>query len=101
MSSDGGYLPRKASALVLEALSDTRVVVVNGARQVGKSTLAAGVLDRLPNSAARYLDNPVTRSAAQDEPVRFVRHDHLMLIDEVQRVPDLRLAIKDLVDREQ
>ena len=100
MPSSADYLPRKASGLVLEALSDTRVVVVNGARQVGKSTLATAVLSLLPESTARYLDNPLTRTAAQEDPVRFVRHDHLMLIDEVQRVPDLWLAIKELVDRE-
>ncbi len=38
------YLPRRAADLVIEALTDTRVVVVNGARQVGKSTLAERVL---------------------------------------------------------
>jgi predicted AAA+ superfamily ATPase len=76
------------------------VVVVNGARQVGKSTLAAAVLDHVPGGVARHLDNPVTRAGAQEDPVRFVRHANLMLIDEVQRVPDLWLAIKELVDRE-
>ncbi len=100
MSDSVGYLPRKASALVLEALSDTRVVVVNGARQVGKSTLATTVLKQFAGSTTRYLDNPLTRTAAQEDPVRFVRHDHLMLIDEVQRVPELWLTIKELVDRE-
>jgi predicted AAA+ superfamily ATPase len=84
----------------MEALSDTRVVVINGARQVGKSTLAAAVLKQIPGSAARYLDNPVTRAGAHEDPVRFVRHENLMLIDEVQRVPDLWLAIKEQVDRE-
>jgi predicted AAA+ superfamily ATPase len=34
------YLPRRAADLVIEALADTRVVIVNGARQAGKSTLA-------------------------------------------------------------
>ncbi|GAB3911833.1 hypothetical protein GCM10029964_118570 [Kibdelosporangium lantanae] len=34
------YLPRRAAELVAEALLDTRVVIVNGARQTGKSTLA-------------------------------------------------------------
>jgi predicted AAA+ superfamily ATPase len=33
-------VPRKARTLVAEALGDTRVVTVNGARQAGKSTLA-------------------------------------------------------------
>ncbi len=79
---------------------DTRVVVVNGARQVGKSTLAERVLRQTEGGIARFLDDPGTRAAAVQDPVRFVRHDRLMLIDEVQRVPDLWLAIKNLVDRE-
>ncbi|MEV6983717.1 ATP-binding protein [Sphaerisporangium sp. NPDC051017] len=94
------YVPRRAADLVTEALADTRVVVINGARQVGKSTLAEIVLRRGPNGVARFLDDPVTRAAAIEDPVRFVRHDGLMLIDEVQRVPDLWLAIKHLVDRD-
>jgi uncharacterized protein len=94
------YVPRRAASLVFEALADTRVVVVNGARQVGKSTLAEVVLRQTPNGTARFLDDPVTRVAAAEDPVRFVRHDGLMLIDEVQRVPDLWLAIKHLVDRD-
>lgn len=96
------YLPRRAADLVSEALDDTRVVVVvvNGARQVGKSTLAEMVLRQTAGGVARFLDDPGTRSAAAEDPVRFIRHDGLMLIDEVQRVPDLWLAIKNLVDRE-
>ena len=83
-----------------EALTDTRVVVINGARQVGKSTLAEVVLRHAEGGVARFLDDPVTRAAAVEDPIRFIRHDGLMFIDEVQRVPDLWLAIKDLVDRE-
>ncbi|GAA2848588.1 ATP-binding protein [Streptosporangium fragile] len=100
MRSAMDYVPRRATALVTEALADTRVVVINGARQVGKSTLAELVLRQGPNGVARFLDDPVTRAAAIEDPVRFVRHDGLMLIDEVQRVPDLWLAIKHLVDRD-
>jgi predicted AAA+ superfamily ATPase len=76
------------------------VVVVNGARQVGKSTLAELVLRQDPGGIARFLDDPVTRAAATEDPLRFIRHDGLMLIDEVQRVPDLWLAIKHVVDRD-
>ncbi len=48
MSSSADYLPRKASVLVSEALSDTRIVVVNGARQVGKSTFAREISRSAP-----------------------------------------------------
>jgi uncharacterized protein len=94
------YLPRKAAGLVTEALTDTRVVVVNGARQTGKSTLAERVARTMPGAVFRFLDQGDTRAAAQEDPERFVRHDGLMLIDEVQRVPELWLAIKNLVDRD-
>src|SRR3569833_167024 len=94
------FLPRRAAELITEVFSDTRVVVVNGARQVGKSTLAEVVLRHGDNGGARFLDDPVTRAAAVADPVRFVRHDGLMLIDEVQRVPDLWVAIKHVVDRD-
>jgi hypothetical protein len=94
------YFPRHADELVKEALSDTRVVVVNGPRQAGKSTLAEMVLRTQPQGVARFLDNPGTRAAAAADPVGFLQHDGLMLIDEVQRVPDLWLGIKHLVDRD-
>ncbi|CAN5420648.1 ATP-binding protein [soil metagenome] len=94
------YVPRRAADLVVEALADTRIVVVNGARQVGKSTLAERVLRTDPAGLARFLDDPGARAAAIEDPVRFVRHEGLLLIDEVQRVPDLWLAIKHVVDRD-
>lgn len=94
------YVPRRASELVVEALADTRVVVLNGARQVGKSTLAERVVREAPRWTARFLDDPQTRLAATRDPVGFLDFDGLMLIDEVQRVPDLWLAIKNSVDRD-
>ncbi|EST38831.1 hypothetical protein N566_05375 [Streptomycetaceae bacterium MP113-05] len=94
------YLARRASGLVREALDDTRVVVVNGARQTGKSTLAEVVLRGVDGGQARFLDRPGTRAAATGDPEGFLRHDGLLLIDEVQRVPDLWLAIKHVVDRD-
>ncbi|MGH3274602.1 MAG: ATP-binding protein [Streptosporangiaceae bacterium] len=94
------YVPRRAALLVTEALSDTRVVILNGARQVGKSTLAERVSREAPRWTARFLDDSQTRLAAQDDPVGFLDFDGLMLIDEVQRVPDLWLAIKNAVDRD-
>ncbi len=47
----------------------------------------------------RTLDRAATRESAMADPVEFVRHDGLMIIDEVQRVPELLLAIKESVDR--
>ena len=90
--------PRRSAAVLDAALTDTRVVVVNGARQAGKTTLVTIVAEASPGAEIRYLDEAVTRAAAAADPAAFVRHDGLLVIDEVQRAPDLLLAIKHEVD---
>lgn len=86
--------------MTAEAVADTRVVVLNGARQVGKSTLAQQIAGQSPGSRAFFLDDQAVRSAAQADPAGFVRHEGLLLIDEIQRVPELLLSIKREVDRD-
>jgi uncharacterized protein len=92
--------PRRAFDLVGQALTDTRVVVINGARQVGKSTLAQLVTSSSPGARSYYLDDAAVRAAAAADPVGFLRRDGMLLIDEIQRVPELLLAIKNEVDRD-
>lgn len=91
-------VPRKASPLVAEALSDTRVVTLNGARQAGKSTLARLAAQASPNALVRLLDDPATLRAARDDPAGFVEHDGLLVIDEIQLAPELFRSIKVVVD---
>lgn len=98
VSTSPDYLPRKASALVADALTDTGIVVLNGARQAGKSTLARATASTRQNAVARTLDRPAHREAAASDPESFLQHDDLMVIDDVQRVPDLWLAMKAIVD---
>jgi predicted AAA+ superfamily ATPase len=83
---------------VTEALEDTRVVLVNGARQVGKSTLTRVTASHHAATVVRLLDDGATLRAAQDDPTEFVDHDGLMVIDEIQLVPELLRAIKVAVD---
>ncbi|MFC4529467.1 ATP-binding protein [Sphaerisporangium dianthi] len=93
----GKVLPRRAGQAVREALRDTRVVLVNGARQCGKSTLVRSLAkDRA--AEWRSLDTPAVRQAAIADPAGFVAFRELMVIDEIQRAPDLLLAIKEQVD---
>ncbi|MEJ3747920.1 ATP-binding protein [Actinomycetes bacterium KLBMP 9797] len=91
-------IPRHAQALVNEALADTRVVLVNGARQAGKSTLTRMATAGLPGTTVRLLDDPATLRAAQDDPTSFVDHDGLMVIDEIQLAPEMLRPIKLKVD---
>ncbi|WP_306358630.1 MULTISPECIES: ATP-binding protein [unclassified Nocardia] len=93
----GRILPRHAHSAVHEALADTRVVLVNGARQCGKSTLVARIAREI-GATWRSLDNLETRQAAGYDPTQFVLDTSPLVIDEVQRVPELLLAIKETVD---
>ncbi|MDH2425042.1 ATP-binding protein [Sphaerisporangium sp. TRM90804] len=90
-------LPRHAGEAVSTALNDTRVVLVNGARQSGKSTLVR-LLAKDRAAEWRNLDTAVVRQAALADPAGFVAFPGLMVVDEIQRVPDLLLAIKEQVD---
>lgn len=86
---------------VREALSDTRVVGLVGPRQAGKSTLARSLVNDLPSATYVSLDDRRIRVAAEADPNGFVAdRPGLLAIDEVQRVPDLLLAIKAEVDRD-
>lgn len=85
---------------VLAALADTPVVLLHGARQAGKSTLAQVIAaDAHP---ARYLtlDDPSTFTAAKGDAAGFILGlEGKVVIDEVQRAPELFVAIKAAVDR--
>jgi predicted AAA+ superfamily ATPase len=94
--SEQAYLPRHLRGAVDAALSDTPVVCLLGPRQSGKSTLA-----RLCDPGRHYvsLDDRVYYDLARQDPEGFI--DGLperVSIDEVQRVPELTLAIKRNVD---
>lgn len=91
------FLPRHAASRIAEALTDTRVVLVNGARQSGKSTLVRS-LPASNTAELRDLDLPAVRDAAIQDPAGFVDYQRLMVIDEIQRAPELLLAIKHEVD---
>lgn len=82
-------------------LALSRVVTVLGARQVGKTTLVGAIGDGLPDAKFRSLDDPALREAAREDPASFVSdRAATVIIDEVQRAPDLMLSIKERVDRE-
>jgi uncharacterized protein len=61
--------------------------------KAGKSTLTRLATERQP-TVVRLLDNPATLRAAKDDPTGFVEHDSLMVIDEIQLVPELLQPIK-------
>lgn len=102
MNADGPQpLKRRfAQDLVEATLADTPITVIQGARQVGKSTLAREVIAKR-DATMVSLDAAAVYNAAQTDPDAFVRQRAgLLAIDEVQRVPELILAMKDAVEED-
>lgn len=99
MSRRMATTPRLLAPRVREALADSPVVLIHGPRQSGKSTLARMVGERRRYQYITFDDDTV-RLAARQDPVGFV--DGLptrVILDEVQRVPQLFTSIKAAVDR--
>jgi hypothetical protein len=88
--------PRHIAVRLEEALADTRVVALNGSRQSGKTTIAQRFIT--PQRPYITLDDATQLAAARTDPVGFIRNLEFAIIDEVQRAPDLLLAIKKTVD---
>lgn len=93
--------PRHLTPLIAEALQDTPVVLLQGARQVGKSTLAKELLESQAEGRYLSLDAPAVRRAAEVDPVGFVAQAKgLTVLDEIQLAPQLFRAIKAEVDQD-
>lgn len=97
-------LHRHFTDVVHALLDEFRVVVVTGARQVGKSTLARAVLDLRPGAYVT-LDRPDALERAIADPLGLVdaqaSHGGPTVIDEVQLAPELLRAVKLAVDRDE
>ena len=89
---------RMLTPRLLEALADTPVVLVHGPRQCGKTTLARMVGEESGYSYITF-DDENRLSAAREDPVAFVAElPARVILDEVQRVPELFLSLKAAVD---
>ncbi|MGB5518165.1 MAG: ATP-binding protein [Gammaproteobacteria bacterium] len=90
--------PRWIEPRIDEALLDTPVVLLAGPRQAGKTTLVRQFTER----GLHYLtlDDELTLLSAREDPVGMIRNLDRAVIDEIQRVPQLLLAIKKSVDED-
>ncbi len=83
---------------VREALADTPVALVIGPRRAGKTTLVRAMGERGRDYLT--LDDQTVLGAARLDPSGFIRGLDRAIIDEIQRVPELLLAIKKSVDED-
>ena len=83
---------------VQEAMTDTPVVMVQGPRQCGKSTLVRELAPHLPYVS---LDDPAALDFAHRNPRAFLKaHPDGLILDEVQRAPDIFRSLKAEVDED-
>jgi hypothetical protein len=94
-------IERSLTAPLTGALADTPVVMLVGARQSGKSTLALDLAERGHHAEYLTLDDPTELAAARADPSGFVEGlPERVIVDEIQRAPELFLPLKAAVDRE-
>ena len=92
---------RHLQVALLDALADTPVVFLNGARQTGKSYLVQSLATGAHPARYFTLDDLGVLAAARSDPAGFLSGlEGPLILDEVQRAPELFLAIKAAVDRE-
>ncbi len=93
-------IQRRLQYDLLRALKDTPVLFVNGPRQSGKSTLVKALAEHAHPAEYITFDEAPALAGAQADPAGFLRNlTTNIALDEVQRVPELFLAIKAEVDR--
>ncbi len=94
--------PRYVRRDLVEALRDSRAVALLGARQVGKSTLVADLVQAEYPARLIRLDDEATARAARADPTGFIADiTGPAAVDEIQRAPELLLAIKRRLDVDQ
>ena len=92
------YIKRHIEKVVSRIAKRKAVLVLTGARQVGKSTMFKQVYNDLNYIS---LNRPLVRESAKDNPSMFFdMHKPPVIVDEVQRTPELFDYIKDIVDEE-
>jgi predicted AAA+ superfamily ATPase len=98
VNGDMGLTPRRLLPVVLERIREEPVVLIQGPRAVGKSTLLRQLADQL-GGALVDADDSGTRSALRADPAFFMEGPGPVLIDEYQRVPEVLDAIKAELNR--
>lgn len=94
-----GMLVRRILPVALERMGDDPVVMIEGPRSVGKSTLLREVAADC-GATVLDLDDPATRDAVAADPFTFVGGAKAVCIDEYQRAPIVLDAIKAELNRD-
>jgi len=90
--------PRFSESQLQDAVADTPVILIHGSRQCGKTTLAQFFGEKRDYHYITF-DDVTQLQAATSDPIGFIQNlPEKVLLDEVQRVPELFTSIKASVD---
>lgn len=93
------FYQRNIAKNILKSLGNNPVVLINGARQVGKSTLIEELIKSDYKAHYISLDDHTALFASSNDPLGFLnKYDDPVAIDEIQRNTELFIAIKRIVD---
>lgn len=91
------YIKRSLEPLILKSIKNFPALVITGARQTGKSTL---IKQLFPDAAYLSFDSLSLRNYAKSDPVGFLsEYSGVLILDEIQEVPELLSYIKIEIDK--
>lgn len=91
------YIPRMIEQNILTSAKTMPVIAMTGPRQSGKTTLAKKLF---PSFLYLNLEFPDVRAFAESDPRGFLTQSKTMIVDEIQRVPDLFSYVQGLIDED-
>jgi len=95
-----GYRKRNILPEIVRRLRSNPAVVLLGARQVGKSTLAEMVVEQFPDAMCLDLERPSDLNKLADAEAFFQQfHDRMICLDEIQRAPELFSVLRSVIDQ--
>ena len=93
-------IKREITATVKTRLKNYPAVALLGARQVGKSTLAGMIIEQIPKAIHLDLERPADLNKLTDPEAFFSQFsDHMICLDEIQRLPDIFPVLRGVIDR--
>ena len=96
------FIPRHINDTIQLRLEHFPAVALLGARQVGKTTIAGMIIDKVPQSVYLDLERPADLNKLSDAEAFFQHFSNRMIcLDEIQRVPELFSVLRGVIDRNQ
>ncbi|MFA5310632.1 MAG: ATP-binding protein, partial [Candidatus Paceibacterota bacterium] len=96
------FIQRQMQKRIEDSLFKGKIVVIYGARQVGKTTIVKHFQEKYPDSVYLNCDEPDVREALTDassvEIKSFIGDKKLVFLDEAQRVKNIGLSLKLMVE---